>query len=304
MFRTAEIPIDKFIEIEPQLKLFYGIDRNSLFDIIRQSVDMNKLNEVGEPYSENNKTNDFMECAFKVLDSIYIEYDDEQLADFVALCKEYEIEATSIQYQVLLFLYILSAQREREYLTDFECLEYEFWQYATGVRPEMLKLYIALHNGKTEYRNSVRIAFGDCSPIKVDTMFPWLQMALDEYLNKYLGVKDLKEAEHEFNTIYKNQKVGVKLNVTEVTYMWGTYHLLQTIEKLKSSRPKSVTNKQSNFITEYLSLLNILDNKHTEARTLRVRLKYFLNTYDTLDELTQDTHYKTSPNNKGGMRYY
>ena len=313
MLRTASIPIDLFLEIEPQLKEFYGINRNDLFDIIQQSVDSNKLKEVSKPYSEIHKANDFMECAFKVLESIYIQYNDNQLDKFHVLCNKYEIDESSTQHSILLFLFLLSAQEERENLTVSEEAETEFWQYAVGVRPEMLRLYIALHNGKTKYRKPknlypknpypIKIAFGDSSPIEVDTMFPWLQMAIDEYLDKYLGVKDVKEAKRELNTIYY-KKVGAKLDTKEATYMWGTYHLLQTIEGLKSSKPKSVTRKQSRFITEYLSILNILDSKHTEAESIRGRLTRFLKTYDSLDELIQNTRYKTSPNNKGGWRYF
>ena len=293
-----------YIKIEPLLNECYGIRRDHLSDIITNSVDFKKLDEFAKHEYPNSKHIDFITCALKTIKSLTIyvtkEYEEDRL---IQLCELYNISLDSQEYQILHFVYLLSRQYKPKELTEAEAAEYSFWEYAVGVRPEMLKLYIALHGGETKFHKSCRVAVGDSKPIKIDQMIPWLQMELSNYLDKYLGVQDVKEAEKELMTVYGKQ-VGAKMNKDVAQYIWGTYHVLQKTKTLASGKPKSVTNKQSKFIMQYLTLLGIINPAETDAGTIRSKLNYFLKTYDNIDELLQNIHYKTSPNNVGGMRYY
>lgn len=82
--------------------------------------------------------------------------------------------------------------------------EQDFLQYALGVRPELLKLYIALKENKNI--EPITIRFGFSKPIVVDKEMPWLREELERYLNKYLGVTDLAEAKREYLMIMLPKK--------------------------------------------------------------------------------------------------
>ena len=119
---------------------------------------------------------------------------------------------------------------------------------------------------------------------------------LDRYLNKYLGVKNINEAEKELQQIY-GKKVGAQLNKTVTRFIWGTYHLLQNVPNMKSTKQNSVTNEQSRFIHEYLVILGLIDPVEVEASSIRGRLNNLLKKYSTIDEVLDKRLYKTSPNN-------
>lgn len=191
-------------------------------------------------------------------------------------------------------LFSYAMNRRKDHLTNSKEAENGYWEYVRYIRPEMLRLYIALQ--KNHLRSQCKITIGSDKPVIIDKQAPWAQIALENYLNKFLGVDSLKDAERELMTIY-GKKTGAPLDKEETRYMWGTYQLLQTIPAMKSKKEKSVTNEQSRFITDYLILNKMLDLDEADSNNIRVRLKHFLKDYDTLKELLDEQDYRTSPNN-------
>ncbi len=290
-----------FLEIEPILKEWYGIDRNSISNEICDSVDNLKM--MNDPNLKNyiNVTEEGDVCDVfayamdnlkEFLMPVKVSYHIHTIADF---CEKYEM-TTATAFNLLNFLYILSQRTNKVYITESEYAEQDTEIYCQEVRPEMLKLYMAMHSD--EKCEPCKISFGNSKPVVISGGVPWLHDALDEYLNKYLGVSSYKEAEREHLTVY-GKKAVAKLKGQAARYMCGTYFFLQTFPALKSHKERSVTNKQSRIIADLLIRLGLLDNPidYEDGRTIRSQLNYYLKTYDSIDELIAQQQYRTSPNN-------
>lgn len=195
-------------------------------------------------------------------------------------------------------------------ISEGEYDDMQYQQYIHEVRPDMLKLYIALNqpkqkNGK-ELNTEIRIAAGGNSPILINNKDSWLENKLNEYLHQYLGVNSLEEAQDELHFIYGDKKVGSKkIDPIQSLYIWGTYQLLQDTH-LKSVKEKVPTRPQANLIESYLRAIELIeaDDVDTDANNIRSRLSYFLNRYDTAEALFEHKTFKLSPNNINGTRLW
>lgn len=195
-------------------------------------------------------------------------------------------------------------------ISEGEYDDMQYQQYIHEVRPDMLKLYIALNqpkqkNGK-ELNTEIRIAAGGNSPILINNKDSWLENRLNEYLHQYLGVNSLEEAQDELHFIYGDKKVGSKkIDPIQSLYIWGTYQLLQDTH-LKSVKEKVSTRPQANLIESYLRAIGLIeaDDVDTDANNIRSRLGYFLNRYDTVEALFEHKTFKLSPNNINGTRLW
>ena len=212
-------------------------------------------------------------------------------------------------------LLFMAALLYRDRITEAPILEGEYddmqyQQYIHEVRPDMLKLYIALNqpkqkNGK-ELNTEIRIAAGGNSPILINNKDSWLENKLNEYLHQYLGVNSLEEAQDELHFIYGDKKVGSKkIDPIQSLYIWGTYQLLQDTH-LKSVKEKVPTRPQANLIESYLRAIELIeaDDVDTDANNIRSRLSYFLNRYDTAEALLDYKTFKLSPYNIGGTKLW
>ena len=320
--------MEEFIRLEPRLKKWFGIDRNNpylqeLFSNyasikLKEASDKERyINEKGHydvnAYAEAHfETLAKEEMSMRISTNTYL----HTIEDF---CEKNQLGITEKDevYQVLLYAYAL-LMRSRLETTEppLEDMNYEYQEYIHAIRPDMLKLYIGLHHNDSQNDNIrkchklCRISFGDLSPIKIDEQTPWFQEALDRYLEKYLGVKSVKEAEQELYAIY-GKTVGAKMNVTATRFMWGTYHLLQDIPNCKSKAEKSVTKRQGRIIADLLNRCNLIEYKEKESfsdymdgERIRTSLKYYLMQYDSIDEIIKSQQYRVSPNNTDSSRYY
>ena len=216
---------------------------------------------------------------------------------FDGFCKKYNINDDPLVAKVLSFIYMFFP------IEDPFMRDNNYWEYVTLVRPEMLKLYIALNNGKTKYTNYCKITIGDNKPIAIDKELPWFQMAIGRYLHEYLGVKDVKEAELELLNVYGG-KYGRKQHTEEVRLIWGTYHLLQMSDQFKSATNQLVTNNQCRLISDLLILFKWLPSTEDDGMLVKQRIHHYLKNFESLDELITATEYKLSPNKKSSMDYY
>ena len=146
-------------------------------------------------------------------------------------------------------------------------------------------------------------------------------MELKRYLDKYLGVKDVREAEKELLVVYGG-KCGPKLKKDEIRIIWGTYHLLQQSNEFKSGGEKIVSRLQSRLIADFLNCCGLgkrekkREKKEEKVKEKEEKVKVFLdeehirsqlNSYLKLFNSPEDflavSQYKLSPNNDSG-RYY
>ena len=283
--RIESYPRKDFQEIEPLLYNLYGLNTCWLHNAIHFAKD--KLLYDPEEESKVDSEN-----------YIYLPMPHEWYSSkFDGFCKKYNINDDPLVAKVLSFIYMFFPIED-----PFMC-ENNYWEYVTFVRPEMLKLYITLNNGKTKYTNSCKITIGDNKPIAIDKQLPWVQMALGRYLHEYLGVENVKEAELELLNVYGG-KYGRKQHTEEVRLIWGTYHLLQMSDQFKSATNQLMTNNQCRLISDLLILFKWLPSTEDDGMLVKQRLRHYLKNFDSLDELITATEYKLSPNKKSSMDYY
>lgn len=212
-------------------------------------------------------------------------------------------------------LIFMAALLYRDRITEVPISEGEYddmlyQQYIHEVRPDMLKLYIALNQPKQkkgkDFITDIKITAGGNSPITINNKDSWFENKLNEYLHQYLGVNSLEEAQDELHFIYGDKKVGSKkINPIQSLYIWGTYQLLQDTH-LKSVKEKVPTRPQANLIESYLRAIELIeaDDVDTDANNIRSRLSYFLNRYDTAEALLDYKTFKLSPYNIGGTKLW
>ena len=171
-------------------------------------------------------------------------------------------------------LIFMAALLYRNRITEVPISEGEYddmlyQQYIHEVRPDMLKLYIALNqpkqkNGK-DFITDIKITAGGNSPILINNKDSWLENRLNEYLHQYLGVSNLEEAQKELDFIYGNKKVGNKMiDPIQSLYIWGTYQLLQNTH-LKSTKEKVPTRPQAYLIESYLRAIELIDTEVSQV---------------------------------------
>ena len=283
--RIESYPRKDFQEIEPLLYNLYGLNTCWLHNAIHFAKD--KLLYDPEEESKVDSEN-----------YIYLPMPHEWYSSkFDGFCKKYNINDDPLVAKVLSFIYMFFP------IEDPFMRDNNYWEYVTLVRPEMLKLYITLNNGKTKDTNSCKITIGDNKPIAIDKELPWFQMAIGRYLHEYLGVENVKEAELELLNVYGG-KYGRKQHTEEVRLIWGTYHLLQMSDQFKSATNQLMTNNQCRLISDLLILFKWLPSTEDDGMLVKQRIHHYLKNFDSLDELITATEYKLSPNKKSSMDYY
>ena len=195
-------------------------------------------------------------------------------------------------------------------ISEGEYDDMQYQQYIHEIRPDMLKLYIALNQPKQKnvkgLITDIKVSIGGNSPILINNKDNWLENRLNEYLHQYLGINNLAEAQKELDLIYGYKKVGNKMiDPIQSLYIWGTYQLLQSTH-LKSTKEKVPTRPQANLIKSYLKAIDLIDadDVTTDANNIRSRLNSFLKKYDTVEALLDYNTFRLSPNNIGGAKLW
>lgn len=292
----------RFKGIEPALKQWFNIDRGSsaIAKCISASLSVDELMkvEIPEEYRNERGNSDIYKYTFDHSDVMRIPIsDDFDLDSLEQFLKDYSIEEDTLLYDVLFFMFLYSDTQRKGYDTIMDEIDFDFLQYAVGVRPEMLKLYIALH--ETTDADTIKIRFGANKPVEVDTMVPWLRDEIKEYLHKYLGVGSIGEAKRELLMNY-TARVGAPNNWRINQYIWGLYNLLESTGFIKSQTKGKVSRKQAKFIEDYLMAIHLIDvDTNIDANNIRGRLTNLMKNYDSIEQITEEMRYKSSPNNNG-----
>ncbi len=300
-------PMEIFKEIEPLLKQWFNIDRytKEIAKCIGSSISPSQImaTKIPDEYKNEKGAVDICKYSFDNSDVLRIPISDDFNEDALELFfKDYNIEKATLLYDTLFFLHIYSNTLRKGYSTDSDEAENDYMQYAVGVRPEMLKLYIALT--ETAETDTVKIRFGNNKAVEVDTMVPWLRDELKEYLDKYLGVKSIKEAKQELLINYTN-RMGAPNNWQTNQYIWGVYNLLNETGFIKSQGEGKVSRKQAKFIEDYLMAIHIINiDSNIDANNIRGRLNHLLKNYDSIEQIVEEMRYKSSPNNINGIRLF
>ena len=300
-------PVKTFKEIEPTLKRCFNIDRNTLeiANCIFYSKNPQIMVNLTIPEEYRDEEGDIDDILY-ILDHINEinipvgdTFNTEKLKKFY---KNYQIKVGTHFSDILIFMFLYYHNGKKGFSTDLERAVEDDMQYSIEVRPELLELFIALEENKNNEPISIRL--GSSKPIVLDKKVPWLREELARYLDKYLGVANLKEAKREYLMNYTN-KEGAPNNWKLNRYIWGVYNLLEETGTIKAKTERTVSRKQAQFIEDYLLAIGLinLDSK-IDANNIRSRLNSLMKNYDSIKELTEEMQYKTSPNNEGGTRLF
>lgn len=177
---------------------------------------------------------------------------------------------------------------------ELSYLKSEYNKYALGVRPDMLQLYIALHEKRKSKRTSVKISVGNNPPIYLENDERWFENMLNDYLDKYLHIESLEEAKNELETLYSDQMGRKSKDPYYNQIIMGTFKLLQ--ENFLQSATGKATVEQCKFICDYLRCVHILkpDDKNNNVNNMQSTINNFL---ATKTQAYIPKTYKTSPDN-------
>ena len=300
-------PMATFKEIEPTLKKCFNIDRNTptIAKCICESISPSELinTKIPETYLLEDDHYDIFAYTMDYAESIRIPLSEAfDLEEFQIFCQSYNIEGDTLLFDTLAFMLLFNDTSNKKYYTGLDEAEQDLLQYRIGVRPEMLKLYIALKENQT--LEPITIKCGTSKSIKVDNDIPWLREELERYLDKYLGVADIREAKREYLMNYAH-KEGAPNNWKLNRYIWGIYNLLEETGFIRSQTAGKVSRKQAKFIEDFLIAIHLIDaDSKVDDNNIRSRLHNLMKNYDSIEELTEELDYKSSPNNIGGTRLF
>lgn len=172
--------------------------------------------------------------------------------------------------------------------------------YLQQIRPEMLKLFELLNtkryspSKKKELRalNSITIDNG-VKKITLKNSCHWLTDLLDNYLQIYLGVKSLEEAQAELKEVYAEKKGRKTNNAAYNLIMYGTFHLLQKYSSLKTK------SEQIRMTLDYMKLLFEEDSYNVDENSTNAAIAYLVKQgYKPQWKPKQAEDYNFSPNNQ------
>lgn len=225
---------------------------------------------------------------------------DDILTNILKLLKEYKIEADNEVAGIsLLFVAAIYDKYVRDELYTETTMSENTLPYLEQVRPEMLKLYELLDTKR--YSPSKKQELRVLHPITIDNGVNkvtlnnscyWLTDLLDNYLNIYLGVNSLEEAQQELKEVYSAKKGRKTKNPIHELIMYGTFHLLKNHTSLKTK------GEQIRMTLDYMSLLFEADSFNNDEVSTNASIAYLVKQgYKPLWKPKEMEDYNTSPNN-------
>lgn len=225
---------------------------------------------------------------------------DDILTNILHLLKEYKIDADDeVVGTSLLFVAAIYDKYVRGELYTETTISENTLPYLEQVRPEMLKLYELLNTKR--YSPSRKQESRVLHPITIDNGVNkvtlnnscyWLTDLLDNYMNIYLGVNSLEEAQAELKEKYSERKGRKTNNMACNLIMYGTFHLLKNHTSLKTKQ------EQLSMTLDYLDLLFEADSFNNDENSANASIAYLVKQgYKPLWKPKEMEDYNTSPNN-------
>ena len=172
----------------------------------------------------------------------------------------YEQQDQDVFYAILLIVSIYYKCTQTNGYFDFEDYIADPTQlkYSYSVRPDMLRLYKMFHEKKKTKSNIVTIEYNK-QKIELTNDDSWFLNMITPYLDKYLGVSTLEEAETELDKDYPSiGKRGRKReNAILDTITLSIYNLLR--HSSFAAKGKGLTDNEGNFILGLLKYLKLID---------------------------------------------
>lgn len=168
--------------------------------------------------------------------------------------------------------------------------------YLTKVRPDMLKLYTFIQKAVVQKKPPIKPITLVCGneDVVLDNSCYWLSRLFLEYLQIYLGIDNLEEAEQELKEKYTAKKGRKADNPTFNLIMVGTSRLLKQHSTLKTK------SEQLRLILDYLELLGFFteDDSKNDENYINAAISYLEKQgYNPKWKPKYLEDYNTSPNN-------
>ena len=179
-----------------------------------------------------------------------------------------------------------------DYVADPEQIQYTY-----SVRPDMLNLYKMFHEKKKTKNNTLTIEYNK-QKIELTNDDNWFLNMITPYLDKYLGIPSLEEAEAELNKDYPTTgKRGRKReNAILDTVTLSIYNLLR--HSSFAAKGKGLTDNEGKFILSLLVYLRLIDEDSSKNDILNLRATIRnLQKYEVRPNWWRIPMCKTSPNN-------
>lgn len=316
-----EIPFDiqTLKKLEPKLYEFFGFTFDDvLYELtqvyIRKSANLTpEEKELANQCKTNDGAIDAIKFAFVAQEKIYIRVTDTFIDSFRLLSnlfEEYRIKELK-DGETTCFIMIFMAAifvRDSNHLlddTDYDYFNEEYYDYIDKIRPDMLKLYLSLHQRKRAVSDKLKISIQGNPLIEIENYERWFENILLTYLDKYLGVTNKEEALNELNTLYsETQGRKIKDNYYRNYVLTSMFLFVQ--QYIIHSDVNKVTVKQCSFLHKYLTALNIIteEEKINDLNNLQSTIKSLITSrFTPLDKYKKGKEYKVSPNNKGDKYY-
>lgn len=211
----------------------------------------------------------------------------------------YEQQDQDVFYAILLIVSIYYKYTQTNGYFDFEDYIADPTQlkYSYSVRPDMLRLYKMFHEKKKTKSNIVTIEYNK-QKIELTNDDSWFLNMITPYLDKYLGVSTLEEAETELDKDYPSiGKRGRKReNAILDTITLSIYNLLR--HSSFAAKGKGLTDNEGNFILGLLKYLKLIDEDSPKNDILNLRATIRnLQKYEVRPNWWKIPMCKTSPNN-------
>lgn len=204
---------------------------------------------------------------------------NERIEAIINLCNQ-NIVSEETREEAIYILVFMSAIFNRNinniYIDrEFEYVKSDIARNTDVVRPDLLRLLIALNKQKHKYDTPIKICFKTDSPHIIRNKENWFSDMLNDYIKQKLGDITVEEAEKELDFFYSDEK-GRKSDNPYLNYIInGTYNFINHI-----SPSEKVTVVQCRFLLEYLKIIGLvkdsdnLSDINTLQSTVRSLLSY------------------------------
>lgn len=212
--KTVSFPINTLKRLEPELIRCFGIDHTDFNEeLINLFTSEFVLCKDGKPhvpadYSKDELPPEEYAWGHTEHDLTILVPDSSNLnvAQFLEQFLNKKKKGDMLAIQILELLTLVHYRNSRVVMTDWDAEVEDYYKYARFIRPDMLKLYIALNTDTKSKGEQVRISLHNNPPIHLDNFEQWFETVLSRYLDRYLGVTSVGEAQQELDEIYGKKK--------------------------------------------------------------------------------------------------
>lgn len=248
---TFDIPTIK--KLEPKLYEHFGFTLDDiLYELtqvyIRKSTNLTpEEKEIAKQCKTENGATDAIKFALAIKENIHIRVTEtfpDSLKLLLDLFNEYNITELKDGETLSCILLFMAAIFNRDFNhllddTDYDYISEEYYEYIDKIRPDMLKLYLSLHQRKRAVSDKLKISIQGNPPTELNNHGRWFENMLLTYLDTYLGVASKEEALTELSTLYsepqgRKTKDNYYRNYTLTSMFCSCGSILFTLVQTKS----------------------------------------------------------------------